>query len=216
MIIPALEEAEGIGPAIAAVHACGLSDVVVSDGGSLDETVPRARAAGARVVEAPRGRAWQMNAGVAVARGRTLLFLHADTRLPTNAGELIRQALLDPTVLGGCFRLSFDRRHPMLGLSAWFSRFESYLTTFGDQAFFVRREAFERIGGFPQQSLMEDVAFRRRLLMLGRFVKLPVAVVTSARRYQRAGVVRQQLLNAMLLAGYAAGIPAERLARLYR
>lgn len=215
VVIPARNEAGVIGDAVTRLLQAGFQDLVVVDGGSGDATADHARSAGARVIAAPPGRAAQMNAGAAAARRENLLFLHADTRLPEGAAMRIIAALDQPQVAGGCFRLCFDRPHPVLAASAWFSRFDSYFTTFGDQAFFVRRSAFEAIGGFPEQPLMEDVAFRRRLRRHGPFVKLSAEVVTSARRYRR-GVVRQQLLNGALLAAYALGARPQLLQRFYR
>ena len=216
VVIPVLNEAETIAATVDSVLAGGFGEVVVVDGGSSDDTAIRSQVVGARVISAERGRAVQMNAGAAAAGGEVLLFLHADTRLPAHAAGLIARALSDPAVVGGCFRLSFDDPHPMLAVNAWCTRFDSWLTTWGDQAYFVRRAVFERLGGFPVMPLMEDYELRRRLRAEGRFVKAPAAVVPSARRFRKRGVVRQQLLNGALLAAYRLGVSAERLHRHYR
>lgn len=158
----------------------------------------------------------QMNAGAAVAAAELLLFLHADTHLPEDAAQRVVAAFLRPGIVGGCFRLKFDRPGVLFSFFGWCSRIESYWTTFGDQAYFVRRSTFEMVGGFPIQPLMEDVALRRRLSQAGRFVKLQSTVTTSARRFERRGVLRQQLLNIRLLTAYAMGASPERLARYYR
>lgn len=215
VVIPALNEAAGIDGQLARLRRQGFGDIIVVDGGSDDDTRRLALAAGARILRAPRGRAAQMNAGAALATGDVLIFLHADTALPDGAAETIGSALRARDVQAGCFRLRFDREHPLLRLYAWASRFDTYWTTFGDQAFFVRRAAFDAAGGFPVQPLMEDVELRRRLKRIGRFVKLTATVTTSARRFTRDGLVRRQVLNAVLLLGYAAGVDPERLKRLY-
>ncbi len=216
VVVPVLNEASGIAARLRALRSDGFTEIVVADGGSEDRTAELAAAEGATVVQAPRGRARQMNAGAAAARGEVLLFLHADTQLPKSAYWLITDALEDPGVVGGCFRLAFDARHPVLDVSAWASRFETAFTTFGDQGYFVRREAFEAVGGFPELPLMEDVAFRRLVRKRGRFMKLPVAATTSARRFLRKGPLRQQLLNGLLVAAYLAGVSPERLKKHYR
>lgn len=216
VVVPALNEAENVAALLPALRREGFAEVVVADGGSGDGTLDQARLGGATTVACAPGRALQMNAGAGAATGDVLLFLHADTRLPSGAGVAIREALRPPAVVGGCFRLRFDSPDPVLSLYGWFSRFDSYWTTFGDQAVFARRTAFEAVRGFPEQPLMEDVAFRLALRRRGRFVKLKETVTTSARRFQTRGVLRQQALNARLLTAYALGASPERLAREYR
>jgi rSAM/selenodomain-associated transferase 2 len=215
IVIPVLNEAERISETIEMARESRDVEVIVADGGSTDDSPDLARRAGATVITAPRGRAAQMNAGAAAASGDVLLFLHADTRLPKNLSQSVTTALRDPRVVGGCFRLAFDRRGPLLRFFEWCSRFESYFTTFGDQAYFVRRQIFWELGGYPLLPLMEDVALRRQLRRRGRFLKLRNVVVTSARRFAARGVLRQQALNAMLLIGFAFGVPAARLKQLY-
>lgn len=215
VIVPTLDEAERVAGLVGALRA-SFAEIVVVDGGSRDGTPDLAAAAGARVLSAPRGRAAQMNAGARAASAPILLFLHADTRLPPDAADLIRHTLAAPGVAGGCFRLGFDEPHPLLALYGWCSRVDSYWTTFGDHAFFMAREAFERAGGYPDWPLLEDVAMRRRLRALGRFVKRPETAVTSARRFRAEGLIRRQLKNALILALHGLGVPASRLVRFYR
>lgn len=191
--------------------------VVVADGGSGDGTL--AVAAGfprVTAIDAPRGRGAQMNAGARAADGaEILLFLHADSRLPEGAFATIRRVLADPAVAAGSFCLAFDRDDPWLRLYARASRVNHPLFTYGDQGLFLRRELFERVGGFPEIPLMEDVAIQRRLRKLGRFVKVRQPVVTSARRFLNRGVLRQQTLNVALVSLYYLGVPAAHLARAY-
>lgn len=215
VVIPTLNEEAAIGTLLDAVRADAFEEVVVADGGSVDATAAIARSRGAVVVDAPRGRGPQQNAGAAAAAADAFLFLHADTLPPPGAADAVRRVLQDPGVAGGCFRLRFDRRGFLLDAYAACSVWESGLTTFGDQGFFVRRELFERTGGFPDQPFLEDVEFRRRLRRIGRFVKAPEAVTTSARRFAVAGPARQMARNAAILMLYRFGIPAERLVRAY-
>lgn len=220
VVIPALDEAERLPALLASLADDGWGAVVVADGGSTDATVAVAVAATARpvaLVRSARGRGRQMNAGAAAAGCvEALVFLHADTRLPPDAAALIPRAFADPNVAGVAFRLGFDRRHPLLDLYAACSRLDSGWTTFGDQAFVVRRSAFQAVGGFPELPLLEDVEMRRRLRRIGRFIKLDAQVTTSARRFEAEGLVRRQLKNGLILALHAVGVSPHRLARLYR
>ena len=215
-VVPALNEAETIGATIGALFAAGIAQIIVVDGGSADDTAGRARLAGAEVIRSPAGRGRQMNRGALAAKAELLVFVHADTRLPGDGAAQIRRALSDPAVVGGSFRLSFDDPHPLLAVYGRFSRLESRWTTFGDQAFFMRRQAWRAAGGFPEIPLLEDVVMRRRLRRLGLFVKAAGVVTTSARRFRREGVARRQLLNGLVLALHSLGVAPEDLNRFYR
>ena len=218
VVVPVLNEAERLPALLGHLAHQGFGAVVIVDGGSSDSGAEIAQARqGVRLVRAARGRGVQMNAGAAAAPEATgLLFLHADTRLPPGAAALVAEALSAPSTAGGAFRLRFDRRHPLLDLYAACSRLDSGWTTFGDQALFMRRSTFEAVGGFPALPLLEDVEMRRRLKRQGRFVKLPFAVTTSARRFEAEGLWRRQLKNGLILLLHAVGVGPERLARLYR
>jgi rSAM/selenodomain-associated transferase 2 len=190
-------------------------DVVIVDGGSTDGS---ARIAGkyfhTEVSSAPN-RGLQLNRGAACLSKDVLLFLYADSQLPSGFRSAIRHALRDPRVAGGCFRLAFDAPRPMLRCYSWFTRFPGRFFHFGDQAFFVRQEIFEEMGGYADLPFLEDVEFLRRLRRKGKFAVLPLAVVTSARRFLKRGVVRQQLWNTAIVALFELGIPARTLAQLY-
>lgn len=218
VVIPALNEAARIEACLRAVRMQQPGgtevDVVVVDGGSVDDTRLLATRY-ARVTSASRGRGAQMNAGALAASGDVLLFLHADTVLPEGAFAAIDAALADGGVVGGTFRLRFDRDSPALRLYAWFTRFRWRLFHYGDQGIFVRRSTFEALGGFREWPIMEDVDLLARLDAVGRTALLPLAVTTSARRFERHGVVRQQLLNAGLMLAHFAGVKPLRLARWY-
>jgi len=216
VIIPALNEAAHLETLLADLSG-REEDVRITlvDGGSTDGTWEIASRFPVRRLRAPRGRAAQMNAGTRGASGGILLFLHADTTLPPDAFRRVADTLADPEVVGGSFRLTFDRSDPWLDAYAFCSRINHPLFTYGDQALFVRREVFARIGGFREMPIMEDVEIQRRLRRAGRFVKLPQAVVTSARRFVQIGPVRQQLLNVALVALYHLGVAPARLKQLY-
>lgn len=213
VVIPTLDEEDGVARAVAS--ASEADEVVVVDGGSRDRTVAVAEAAGARVLRAPAGRGGQLDVGAGATSGDWIVFLHADTRL--EAGW--REALLgvSPTTMGGAFRFAVDspRRafRVVEALVAW--RCRLFSLPYGDQALFVRREAYERTGGFPPYPLMEDVAFVRRLAKEGRPALLRPRAFTSARRWERHGIAGTTVRNLWLLAQYAAGRPPERLARVY-
>ena len=216
VIIPTLNEADRIGPLIVGLGAAGFREIIVADGGSADATVGNAKAASAAViVSAPRGRGTQINAAAKVARADVLVLLHADTVLPPDALSVVRAVMADTAVAGGCFRLSFDDSAASMRFYAWTTRFETGLTTFGDQAFFVRRSAFEAFGGAPEWPFMEDVELRLRLRRAGRFVKLPQSVTTSARRFAVRGRWLGQLRNIAILTAFKLGASPFWLASFY-
>jgi rSAM/selenodomain-associated transferase 2 len=215
-IIPVLNEAANLQTMLAALKQEAFDAIIVVDGESSDESAAVARRAGTVVIRSARGRGRQMNVGAAYASTPVLLFLHADTRLPAGAVTLIERALRDPDVVGGCFRLSFETRSALLRFYGRMSHFETAVTTFGDQAYFVRAAVFKAIGGFPDWPFLEDVQLRRDLRQRGSFVKLPTRVVTSARRFNGEGTLRRQLLNGLILLLFHCGISARRLARWYR
>lgn len=217
IVMPVLDEGERIGAAIDALAPLVArgAELIVVDGGSRDGTADRARACGAVVLEAPRSRAAQMNAGAASARGGSLLFLHADTRLPDGADGLIAQALR--THAWGRFDVRIDGRHPMLRMVAAMMNLRSRLTGIatGDQAMFVTRAAFEQAGRFPQQPLMEDIELSVRLRRVGRPACLAARATTSGRRWERDGAWRTILLMWRLRFAYWRGAPPAELHRRY-
>ena len=193
VVVPALDEAPAIVATLEALHAQRPDDVVVADGGSSDGT---AQLAGrlARVIQAPRGRARQLNAGSRAVAGDALLFLHADSRLPDGAIEAVRTSLADPAAAGGSFHKRFDSDRLLLRHVRWRTRLWHRLgLAFGDQALFASRAAFERIGGFRTDVGAEDMDLAWRLRRAGRFVLLDAEVLTSARRFEDEGVVRTWL-----------------------
>jgi len=220
LIIPVLNEAECIAPHLQSLLPLRSRDVeiIVVDGGSADATLSRCAGLADRVLIAPRGRARQMNFGAERASGTLLLFLHADTRLPPDADRLVREALVPGGRAWGRFDVAIEGRSRLFPLIAalmnWRSRASGIAT--GDQAIFVLRDAFQALGGFPDQPLMEDVEFSKRMLRLGRPACLTQRVTTSGRRWERNGVWRTIVLMWRLRFLYWLGVSAQRLAKAYR
>ena len=217
IVVPVINEARHIEAALTALspfRARG-AELIVVDGGSNDGTPDLAASLVDRIMVAPRGRATQMNAGAAVARGKTLVFLHADTRLPANADTLMRDHLAR-SGLWGRFDVRFDQGGWM-PLIASMMNLRSRLTGIatGDQAIFVSRSAFEAVGGFPSLALMEDIAFSARLKRLSRPVCIGVPVITSARRWRDRGTLRTVILMWRLRFAYFLGADPAHLARRY-
>jgi rSAM/selenodomain-associated transferase 2 len=219
IVIPALDEATNLARLLPDLLAREPgAEVIVVDGGSGDDTrAVVARTPSVRWLAGPRGRARQMNAGARAAAGDVLLFLHADTTLPSGAGGAILAALRDPAVVGGRFDVRLDSRHPLLGVVGWMMSRRSRLTGIatGDQAIFVRRGVFEALGGYADIPLMEDVDFTRRLKRRGRVAALRQRVTTSARKWEREGVLRTIVLMWTLRLLYALGVSPARLHRWY-
>jgi rSAM/selenodomain-associated transferase 2 len=219
IIMPVLDESEGIAAALDALsdlRALGV-EVIVVDGGSRDATVQRARLRVDHVISAPRGRALQMNAGAAKASGDVMLFLHADTRLPTDAEHVVLNGLQRSGRAWGRFDVRIDGRHPLLTVVGWLMNARSRLTGIatGDQAMFVRREVFQAAGGFAPIPLMEDIALSKRLKRASRPLCLRQLVVTSARRWERNGVLATVLLMWRLRLAYFLGADPVELSRRY-
>lgn len=213
VVIPTLNEEGCVAEAVGSVR--DEAEVIVVDGGSEDATVDAARAAGARVIESPRGRGLQLDRGARAAGGEWLVFLHADTRLEQGWSEAVRGQPAE--VVGGAFRFAVasPRRAYRLIEAGVALRCRLFHLPFGDQGIFVRRATYGMIGGFPPFPLMEDLAFARRLARTGRMAFPAVRAFTSARQWERGGVMATTLRNLGLQALYAAGLSPERLARLY-
>ena len=219
IIVPVLDEAESIAAHLEALDELRGrgAEIVVVDGSSVDGTAERARAGADTVLAAPRGRARQMNAGAEAASGDLLMFLHADTRLPPRADELINAALLATGRAWGRFDVRIEGRHPLLPLVARLMNRRSRLTGIatGDQAIFVRRKAFQAAGGYPDLPLMEDIALSRALKRLSRPACLAEPVLTSGRRWEKHGTLRTILAMWRLRLAFFLGADPRGLAIRY-
>lgn len=217
IVIPALNEAQQLPATLKAAATDKPFEIIVADGGSRDDTPGIAESHGATLVRTNAGRARQMNGGAAVARGEVLLFLHADTWLSAGYGHAVLDALCRPDAVGGAFRFAIRDKFPTRWLVQTTTNLRSRLlrSPYGDQALFVRRWAFEKLGGFPDFPLMEDYEFVRRLRRLGRLSILGLPALTSARRWHRLGFLRTTSLNKLVILGYRCGVPPAKLAALY-
>ncbi len=218
VVLPTLDEAEGIEATLRSLAPARKrgGEIIVVDAGSSDATVTRATPFADRVIQAPRGRARQMNAGAAATQADHLLFLHADTRLPEHADALVAAAL--GARPWGRFDVRIEGRSPWLPIVATLMNLRSRLTGIatGDQAIFVTRAAFDAVGGFPEQPLMEDIEISRRLRRIGSPACLRNKVTTSGRRWDQRGAWRTIVLMWRLRWLYGRGVSADQLVHLYR
>jgi hypothetical protein len=217
IVVPTLNEELHLAAALVGARSAD-AEIVVSDGGSKDRTVAVARDHGARIVVGPGGRAGQQNRGAAAARGRVLLFLHADTLLPVNYVDPVFETLMDRRVVLGAFRFQTDLATPAMRWIAFWTRLRAawLRLPYGDQALFLRRSDFWAAGGFPRVPIAEDLYLVRRMARRGRIAQAEAPVMTSARRWQRLGPLRTTLINTAIAIGCLAGVDPSRLAPLYR
>ncbi len=217
VVAPTLNEAEHIVRTLRCVRESGECELIVVDGGSSDGTLDLVRPVADILLSALHGRARQMNAGAQQASGEVLLFLHADTVLPQNFLRVLQQVLHDPRVVGGRFDIQLDALGWPFRMIETLMNYRSRWTRIatGDQAIFVRREIFMAMGGFPELELMEDIAFSRKLKRAGKIACVRERVITSARRWQRDGVLRTIVLMWMLRLAYFLGVPPRQLKAFY-
>lgn len=227
VIIPTLNEASSIAATIRHTAELGFDEIVVVDGGSSDQTgglvnsyvssAQQSALGSVRFMQTPPGRAYQLNAGAKTVCTDVLLFLHADTTLPTGARQLIESAVADPAVVGGRFDVQFDSASMWSRTIAMFMNVRSRLTRIstGDQAMFVRRHVFEGLSGFSDIPIMEDIEFSIRLKRVGPTVALRERVVTSFRRWEQQGPLRTIVLMWALRFLYWIGVSPHQLQRLY-
>ena len=216
VVIPALNEAANIAAAIDSARSAD-SEIIVVDGGSRDRTVECAQTAGARVFPASQGRALQQNWGARKAKGKILLFLHADSKLPRDYCVHVFETLMESRIVAGAFKFKTDYPNRSMRLiekavqirSRWFQM------PYGDQGLFLRKKLFDRIGGFEPVSIAEDLFLVRRLARIGRIGLAPAAVITSGRRWRSIGVWRATLINYLIAGGCLMRIPTSYLAPLY-
>lgn len=219
IIMPVLDEAAGLAQILSGltVFRARGAELIVVDGGSRDGSVAIAEGNCDQLVHSERGRARQMNNGAAAASGEVLVFLHADTRLPEDALRQIDRGITATGRLWGRFDIRLSGSHPMLRVVEWAmnrrSRWTGIMT--GDQAIFVTRDAFDKIGGFPDLALMEDLALSRRLKREGQPLCLAGPVVSSSRRWEEGGILRTILLMWRLRLAWFLGASPETLVRRY-
>lgn len=219
IIIPALDEAEHIVATLDSLQPLRRRgvEIIVADGGSSDNTANLARERADQVLTVPAGRARQMNAGAAAARGEILCFVHADSRLPEGADGLIVDGLSRSRRSWGRFDVSIAGTHPMLRVIAQLMNWRSRLTGIatGDQGLFLTRSLFEAAGRFPEIALMEDIALTRQLKRYSPPLCIAHRLTTSGRRWEKHGVWRTMLLMWRLRLAYFFGADPDRLARQY-
>lgn len=218
VIVPTLNEEAFLEATLQRIRNAEGIEIIVADGGSRDATRAIAERAGAAVLNVVGGRAAQMNAAAAKAKGRILLFLHADTRLPQGFAEMIRTALDDPAIVAGAFRFWTDGAGMALRFVERAVNFRSSRCQwpYGDQGLFMEKRVFTEEGGFAPLPIMEDFALVRRLRRRGRIVTLRHAALTSARRWKQLGILRTTVINQLMILGYLLGLPPEALKRFYR
>ena len=219
VVIPTLNEAAELPETLRRLRAVPeVSDVIIADGGSRDDTVKLAEATGCGVVSSAPGRGRQLRAGAERATGEVVLFLHADTWVPPNAGQALLKCLAHPGVVAGGFYKVFRDPPSWLVRGSRFKccwRLLVARRVMADQGIFLRRKTLERIGGVPDVPLMEEFELCKRLRPLGSIALADATVVTSARKFRKLGVLRAYLLMWRVTAGYYRGVPLEELRRLY-
>ncbi len=221
IIIPTLNEAVNIERSLASIAKAENNakniEVIVVDGGSADRTVAIAKSMGAKVISGTLGKANQMNLGASLATGEILVFLHADTVLPTGFEQAIRKILINPKTIAGAFKLKIDGSGWGLRLVEWGvnRRSQIFQMPYGDQAIFIKFPIFQSLGGFAQLPIMEDFDLILRLKKIGQIAIAPLSVTTSDRRWQKLGIFRTTLINQVTIIGYFFGIKPIKLASWY-
>jgi len=219
IIIPVLNEASLIGACIEAVkQSDGDCEIIVVDGGSSDRTIEIAESSqGVKVVTTQKGRGLQMNAGVLHATGEILLFLHADTILEKDWGQAIARAIKDSSAVGGAFTFAINNTGKKYRLIEQWVKLRCLLFSlpYGDQAIFVKKHVFNKLGGYKNIPLMEDVDLVERMKRLGRIVILETRALTSERRWGRKGFIYTAVMNQLIMFFYQIGVSPQKIARIY-
>ncbi len=217
IIIPTLEEAQGIKKSLSRARALNPHEIIIADGGSRDDTLEIARNFTPHILESGPGRALQMNAGAQKATGDILLFLHADSYLSEHSYNRMQETMRDDETIGGAFSLEIES-----GLRSlqWIStlatlRSRKLNMVYGDQAFFVRRNVFEEMGGYALLPICEDLEFYQRLRKTGRVILLDEKATTSARRWQKEGILFTTLRNGLIAILFLMGFPPKLLSKCY-
>ena len=223
VVIPTLNESSCLAKTLSILLETAIGDleIIVADGGSVDDTVAIALGYGVQVVTCDPGRAKQMNAGAAVATGDILMFLHGDTQVPKGFDRWAdvfdcSQSRQIPIAAAFNLKINSDRR--LLRIVEWGVKVRSRLFNlpYGDQALFLKASTFRELGGFPELPIMEDFVFVRSLLKYGKITIVPVAVTTSARRWEQQGIFKTTIINQIMILGYYLGISPNHLKQWYR
>ncbi len=217
IIIPTLNEESNIKAVINSIQSHNI-EIIVVDGGSEDKTLLIAKSLDVKVVVSSPGRANQMNTGAMVASGEILLFLHADTRLPSGFDEMVRRTLAKPGIVAGAFALQIDAPDWGLRLVEFGVKWRSHLwqMPYGDQAIFLTKDVFQKVGNFPQIPIMEDFELMSKLKSLGKIYLLPTPVITSPRRWLKQGILQTTILNQIIVIAYLLGVSPNRICNWYR
>jgi rSAM/selenodomain-associated transferase 2 len=220
--VPVINEQAQLATTLSHIPLAPGDELIVVDGGSTDQTLDIARKFTPHVLSSPPGRARQMNLGAAHAPGEILLFLHADTLLPSAGLEAVRRAMQPPQAAapqapGGAFRLVITPATPGLRLVAWGANLRSRFAQlpYGDQALFVRRSLFETLGGYADEPFLEDVKLVRAMRRHGRLVLVPEPVQTSGRRWLHEGVLYTTVKNNVIVGLFFCGVAPATLKRWY-
>ena len=217
VIIPTLNEASSLEACVKALGQSRDFELIVVDGGSEDGTTRIAEKLKATVMTAPASRAAQMNLGARIASNDIFMFLHADTIVPEDWQNVVHDTLNIPGVALGAFKFGLDESGSGFRLIEKLANFRSHFfqMPYGDQAMFVKRDIFQRIGGFPEITIMEDYAFCRAIRKLGEIKTANLTAVTSGRRWQRLGLFRTTLVNQLIIALFNFGVSDRVLRRIY-
>ena len=216
VIIPVINEEARIEKVIKRVSNVD-TEIIVVDGGSSDQTVKLAKELGVRVINSPKGRSLQMNAGASAASGNNLLFLHADTIVPENYVDLIFKTLMDKRPLAGAFGFKTDLNNTLMRFIEYAANLRSHFfkLPYGDQGIFISRENFERAGGYPKVPVAEDIFLVRNIKKFAGIKTLPECAVTSARRWKKHGFLKTTFVNVVIFCGCYLGIKPEKLHAVY-
>jgi rSAM/selenodomain-associated transferase 2 len=218
IIVPTLNEAQGLNETLSQIQQLFPHELIVSDGGSGDNTLKIAEKFTEHVVKGPAGRALQMNAGARIATGDILLFLHADSRIESASYEKMLHSLKNSKENGGAFSLCIESDKWSLQLITRFANLRSkYLgMAYGDQAFFVRNPIFQQMNGFYEFPICEDIDFFKRLRKLGPVILLKEKAFTSPRRWMKEGILFTTLRNILIATLFELGFPPRILTKWYQ
>lgn len=216
IIIPTLNEEEFLPRVLTNLQKFTEEiEIIISDGGSTDDTIKIAETRGVKVCSGKKGRGMQMNRAVPSSNGEVLIFLHADTFLANDALSIINKFFFTGKMDIATFKMKFDSENLLMKTYSWFTRFDSIFTTFGDQVIVVRRNYFNEIGGFPNLPIFEDFEFFRKARKTKAIHKLPSFATTSARRFEMRGFLKTFLLDGFYILSYLAGKSPDEIYRNY-